>query len=206
LNGDIYMSQLMPGFDDPELGSQQTFRAIVKALDNPGRLVQIRSKLSAPEDLNPASAAIFLTLSHDKTTVWADLDWSYPIVEWFQFRCGCSIVTEPCMASLALITNPVTMPPLDQFKMGDEEHPDTAATLIVQVGEMPANTVWNPIRSAVRQMTTRSLMGMPANFWDHWLQQSERFPLSVDIFLTCDDVLAALPHSSGQVIKNLPDL
>jgi alpha-D-ribose 1-methylphosphonate 5-triphosphate synthase subunit PhnH len=110
------------------------------------------------------------------------------------------------MASLALITNPVTMPPLDQFKMGDEENPDTAATLIVQVGEMPANTVWNSIRSAVRQMTTRSLMGIPANFWDHWLQQSERFPLSVDIFLTCDDVLAALPHSSGQVVKNLPDL
>jgi alpha-D-ribose 1-methylphosphonate 5-triphosphate synthase subunit PhnH len=60
--------------------------------------------------LNPASAAIFLTLGNDETTVWSDLNWSFPLIEWFQFQCGCSIVTEPCMASLALITKPIAMP------------------------------------------------------------------------------------------------
>ena len=197
MNSDRDFYYLTPGFDDPELGTQQTFRAMVKALDHPGHFVQIKSKLSVPEVLNPASAALFLTLCNDKTTVWADLNWNCALIEWFQYQCGCSIVTEPCMASLALITNPVAMPPLDQFKMGDDEDPDAAATLIVQVGEMLANSASNPIRSVVRQMTTRSPMGMPANFWDHWLQQSERFPLRLDIFLTCDDNLTVMPQSMG---------
>jgi alpha-D-ribose 1-methylphosphonate 5-triphosphate synthase subunit PhnH len=197
LNSDRDFYYLAPGFDDPELGTQQTFRAMVKALDHPGHFVQIKSKLSVPEVLNPASAALFLTLCNDKTTVWADLNWNCALIEWFQYQCGCSIVTEPCMASLALITNPVAMPPLDQFKMGDDEDPDAAATLIVQVREMLANNAWNPIRSVVRQMTTRSPMGMPANFWDQWLQQSERFPLRLDIFLTCDDNLTVMPQSIG---------
>jgi alpha-D-ribose 1-methylphosphonate 5-triphosphate synthase subunit PhnH len=197
LNSDRDFYYLAPGFDDPELGTQQTFRAMVKALDHPGHFVQIKSKLSVPEVLNPASAALFLTLCNDKTTVWADLNWNFALIEWFQYQCGCSIVTEPCMASLALITNPVAMPPLDQFKMGDDEDPDAAATLIVQVREMLANNAWNPIRSVVRQMTTRSPMGMPANFWDQWLQQSERFPLRLDIFLTCDDNLTVMPQSIG---------
>jgi len=197
LNSDRDFYYLTPGFDDPELGTQQTFRAMVKALDHPGHFVQIKSKLSVPEVLNPASAALFLTLCNDKTTVWADLNWNCALIEWFQYQCGCSIVTEPCMASLALITNPVAMPPLDQFKMGDDEDPDAAATLIVQVREMLANNAWNPIRSVVRQMTTRSPMGMPANFWDHWLQQFERFPIRLDIFLTCDDNLTVMPQSMG---------
>ena len=134
---DLY--DLTPGFDDPELGSQQTFRAIVKALDNPGSLVQIKSKLSAPSVLNSASAALFLTLCHNETKVWADLTWNYPLIDWFQYQCGCSIVTEPCMASLALITKSTGMPPLDHFRNGDDEHSDVSAKLIVQIGELSPN-------------------------------------------------------------------
>jgi alpha-D-ribose 1-methylphosphonate 5-triphosphate synthase subunit PhnH len=195
LNGNMDLSRLMPGFDDPELGSQQTFRAIVKALDNPGHLVQIRSKLSAPGDLNPASAAIFLTLSHDKTTFWADLNWTFPLIEWFQYQCGCNIVTEPCMADLALITNPIAMPPLDYFRIGDDDNPDNCTTLIVQVGDLSTTATMNPIETVVNKMTTRSFLEVSPNFWDHWYFQSRRFPLGVDIFLTCNDMLAAMPRA-----------
>jgi alpha-D-ribose 1-methylphosphonate 5-triphosphate synthase subunit PhnH len=194
MHGSMEIIHLTPGYDDLELVNQQTFRAIVKALDNPGYLVRIKSKLSVPGVLNPASAAIFLTLGNDETTVWSDLNWSSPLIEWFQFQCGCSIVTEPCMASLALITKPIAMPPLDHFRIGGEEQPGTSATLIVQVGELSANATMSPTRMEKNKTIKRKLMKEPMNYWDHWYQQSAFLCQGADIFLTCDDVMISLPH------------
>ena len=194
MNGNMDLSRLMPGFDDPELGSQQTFRAMVKALDNPGPPVQIKSSLSVPEDLNPASAALFLTLCNHGTTVWADLDWSTPLVEWFQYQCGCDVVTEPCMASLVLITAPISMPSLDKFRIGDNEHPDSSATLIVQVSKLPTKATVSPIGKVVNMMINRTLRGLTVNYRNQWNPPSNSFPLGIDIFLTCDDILAVMHH------------
>jgi alpha-D-ribose 1-methylphosphonate 5-triphosphate synthase subunit PhnH len=190
--------RLTPDLDNPDVEAQQTFRAVVKALDNPGHLIQIESRLSLPEVLNQASGALFLTLCNDETTVWADLNWDFSLIEWFQYQCGCSIVTEPCMANLALITKPVTMPPLDHFRIGDEDHPDTSVTLIIQVGKLFANAaktsgaplVTGPLVNSEPKVFP---MGVPTNILDHWTQTSSPFSSSIDIFLTCDDVLTALP-------------
>ena len=86
MNGDNNFGHFTMGFDDPELGSQQTFRAMIEALDKPGQLIQIQSKRFVPETLNPASAALFLTLCDDKTTVWSDLNWNSPLIDWFQYQ------------------------------------------------------------------------------------------------------------------------
>jgi len=101
MNGHRNLHHFPMGFEDPELGRQQTFRAMVKALDNPGDLVRIQSKLFVPAALNPASAALFLTLCNDKTTVWADLNWNLPLIDWFHLQCGCDIVTYNADATLS---------------------------------------------------------------------------------------------------------
>ena len=51
---------LTNGFDDPELGSQQAFRAMVKALDNPGRFFQIKE--AAKETWEDVSEKILLEM------------------------------------------------------------------------------------------------------------------------------------------------
>lgn len=195
--GDSNVCHFTMWFDDPELGSQQTFRAMVKTLDNPGNLVQIHSKLSVPKALYPTSAALILILCDDRTTVWSDLNWNFPLIDWFQIQCGCDIVTEPCMASLALITKPNTMPPLDCLRIGDNEDHDTSVTLIVQVDRLSANTAKSQIWWIINRMRTLSLKGVPAHLWDLWSQQSYRLSWSVDIFLTCDNTLAVIPQLSG---------
>ena len=195
MNRALDLKYLSPGFDDPELANQQTFRAMVKALDHPGHPVQIKNKLSIPGCLNPASAALFRMLCHEETTVWADLNWDFPSIEWFQYQCGCTPVTEPCMANLALITEPLRMPPLDQFRISDPEQPETAVTLVVQIGGLSDNAAMSPLDSVVNQMKTHTLKDMPVNFWDHWHEQSNRYPLGLDIFLTCENFLTVMPPS-----------
>jgi alpha-D-ribose 1-methylphosphonate 5-triphosphate synthase subunit PhnH len=192
------------GFEDPVLGPQETFRTILEALAHPGQLVKIKSKLNVPEILNPASAATCLTLLDDETPLWTDLSWNSSVIEWFQFHCGCSVVTEPCMAHFALITQPAAMPPLDDFKIGDNEHPESAATLIVQVERF--NDHNGKILSGPGIKTTNYFApaGIRANFWEQWHLQAALFPLGVDVFFTSNDILAALPRTtqvSGPIVQ-----
>lgn len=185
-----------PGFLNPVLGPQQTFRAIIEAMARPGQLVKIKSKLHNPEMLNLASAAVCLTLLDDETPLWTDLSWDCTAVNWFQVSCGCSVVTEPCMADFALITRPANMPPLDDFRIGNAQHPESAATLIVQVeGFNDANgkNLGTPGNKSTPHFAPE---GIAVDFWEQWQLQAAFFPLGVDILFTCGDLLAALPRTN----------
>jgi alpha-D-ribose 1-methylphosphonate 5-triphosphate synthase subunit PhnH len=194
------------GFEHPISGHQETFRAIIKAMARPGQLVKINSKVNIPDILNPAAAATCLTLLADETPLWTDLSWNVSAVNWFQFQCGCSIVTEPCMARFALITRPTAMPPLDNFRIGDEAHPQSAATLIVQVERF--NAYHGKILSGpgVKAATHFAPEGIPPKFWEQWQLQAAFFPLGVDVFFTSNDILAALPRTTRVCVPDVqPD-
>jgi alpha-D-ribose 1-methylphosphonate 5-triphosphate synthase subunit PhnH len=162
----------------------------------PGMLVKINSGLYFPEGLNAASAAVCLTLFDDETPVWTDLSWNSSAVDWFQSQCGCSVVTEPCMAHFALIAQTSVMPPLDDFNIGDKAHPESAATLILQVERF--NDDNNKILSGPGTKTrTRFFpVGIQSQFWEQWQLQAALFPLGVDVFFTCNNILAALPRTT----------
>jgi alpha-D-ribose 1-methylphosphonate 5-triphosphate synthase subunit PhnH len=185
-----------PGFLNPVLGPQKTFRAIIEAMARPGQLIRIKCKVNRPEMLNLASAAVCLTLLDDETPLWTDLSWNCSAVNWFQVHCGCSLVTEPCMADFALITRPADMPPLDDFRIGNEQHPESAATLIVEVeGFNDANgkVLGMP---GIKPTTHFAPEGIAGDFWEQWQLQAAFFPLGVDILFTCGDRLAALPRTT----------
>jgi alpha-D-ribose 1-methylphosphonate 5-triphosphate synthase subunit PhnH len=184
------------GFANPVIGPQQTFRTIVEAMAHPGQLIKIKSKLETPVMLNLASAAACLTLLDDETPLWTDLSWNSEAVNWFQIHCGCSVVTEPCMAHFALITQPANMPHLDEFKLGDEEHPENATTLIVQVKCFNKQQGKILSGAGIRKSTYFAPAGIQADFWEQWQLQAALFPLGVDIFFTFKDIIAALPRTT----------
>jgi alpha-D-ribose 1-methylphosphonate 5-triphosphate synthase subunit PhnH len=196
MTSEMDVQELAPGFENPVLGPQQTFRAILEAMAHPGMRVKINSKLYIPELLNTASAAVCLTLFDDETPVWTDLSWNSSAINWFQSQCGCSVVTEPCMAHFALITQPSTMPPLDDFKIGDDEHPESAATLIIQVDRFNGDKVKSLSGPGIKTTTYFSPKGIRPQFWKEWQLQAALFPLGVDVFFTCNDILAALPRTT----------
>jgi alpha-D-ribose 1-methylphosphonate 5-triphosphate synthase subunit PhnH len=187
---------LTPAFENPELGSEQTFRAILEAMVQPGLLVKINHNLSISDSVNTASAAVCLTLLNAQTLLWSDLDWGSTAISWFEFHCRCSVVTEPCMAHFALITQPTSMPLLDDFKIGEDKHPASAATLIIQVEGFNDPNVKILGGPGIKSATPFAPAGVPKNFWEQWQLQAALFPLGVDIFFTCNDILAALPRTT----------
>jgi alpha-D-ribose 1-methylphosphonate 5-triphosphate synthase subunit PhnH len=183
------------GFDEPALGSQQTFRAILTAMEHPGRLVTIHQIPAAPDVFNWASAATCLTLLNRETPVWTDIDDQSSAVSWLQRCCQSSLVTEPGMANFAIVTQPVAMPDLEYFRVGTYDYPENATTVLVQVDDILPGAAYKTAGTGVDQKPQLELRGIPDHFWHQWRQLSGRHPLGIDIFITCEDVLTALPKS-----------
>jgi alpha-D-ribose 1-methylphosphonate 5-triphosphate synthase subunit PhnH len=114
---------------------------------------------------------------------------------WLQFSCESSVVTEPCMANFTIITKPATMPALNRFRIGRHEYSEKVTTIVVQVDDIlpAANTNSESSDLFVDKIPHLELKGVPDYFWHQWQQLSNLYPLGIDVFFTCDDVLTALP-------------
>ena len=162
---------------------------------HPGRLVTILENPYVPEILNPASAAACLTLLNAKTTFWIDIELKSPVISWIQLVCGSIIVTEPCLASFAVITRPAVMPALDRFRIGPIEYPDKATKIVIQLDDIVPSSDRTPANISIDDTTCLELKGVTQDFWNQWRWISRRYPMAVDVFFTCDDVLMALPKN-----------
>lgn len=182
------------GFDDSAYGSCQAFRAIFEAMEHPGKLVTIREYPDAPGVFHSATAAACLILLDDQTPVWTDSDGQSPAISWLLLGFGSSVVTEPSMAHFAIITKPAAMPPLENFRIGRYEYCEKATTIVVQVDDILLMDVDNRYFTITGNRNIQlALKGVRKNFRHQWLQLFSRYPLGIDIFITCDDILIALP-------------
>ena len=62
----------LPGFAEPVADAQTTFRAVLDAMARPGTIHQVGANLSPPAPLDPATAAVLLTLADNETPLWLD--------------------------------------------------------------------------------------------------------------------------------------
>jgi alpha-D-ribose 1-methylphosphonate 5-triphosphate synthase subunit PhnH len=173
----------------------ETFRAIMKALDHPGTIVQLESCETPPAALHSASAAVIEALIHSKTAVWTDLDWNSLSADWLQSVCSGCLVTEPCMAAFALVTQPSRMPPLFQFSVSQEDRPEASTTLILQVTGFSAPHGETLALPGTHRRIRIAPAGLPAKFWSEWKNQNLLQNLGVDIFFTWKNAVMALPRN-----------
>ena len=54
MNSDLDAQTLTPTFENPELGSEQTFRAIIEVMVRPGQLVKVNRHIFIPDLVNMA--------------------------------------------------------------------------------------------------------------------------------------------------------
>ncbi|MEJ2168163.1 MAG: phosphonate C-P lyase system protein PhnH [Desulfobacterales bacterium] len=184
------------GFDDVALVSTYTsFKAICDAMEHPGELVTMRQHPYAPAVFHPASAAACLTLLDEETPIWTDIDWRSPAISWLQFGCGSSVVTEPGIAKFANVTKPAAMPSLENFRVGRYEYCEKATTGVVQVDDILPDVEDRYFYITGDKNVQLEFKGVSKNFRYQWQQLFSRYPLGIDVFFTCDDVLVALPKT-----------
>lgn len=188
---------LKPGFSDPVLDSQQSFRNILYAMAYPGRTVTVGHGLGAPDPLHQAAAAVCLTILDLETPLWTDLPAPSEAVDWLRFHCGCPVVQNPSEAAFALITHGELLTTLDSFNQGEDAFPEKSTTLIVQVPKILSGSGPFLVRGpGIAGCERFSVPGLKKEFWKAWRINHGIYPLGVDVLFSAGTILAALPRTS----------
>lgn len=189
---------MLPGFADYVLDSQRAFRALLDAMDHPGRVVEVPGSETAPDPLHPATAAVCLTLADFETPLWLDARAStLETLAYLRFHCGCRLVDAPGQGRFALISEPGSMPPLTAFAAGSDEFPERSTTLIVQVEALVTGRGRRLTGPGIRVEARLEARGLPDTFWRDFRHNHALFPRGVDVLLTAGRELAALPRTTA---------
>ena len=188
---------MLPGFADPVLDSQRAFRALLDAMDHPGRVVEVPGSETVPVPLHPASAAVCLALVDFDTPLWLDARAStLETLTYLRFHCGCRLVDAPERAVFAVVSESGSMPPLSAFEAGSAEFPERSTTVLIQVETLTTGRGRKLTGPGIRTEARLEARGLPDAFWRGLRQNHALFPRGVDVVLTAGRLVAALPRTT----------
>ncbi len=190
-------ARLAEGFADPVLGAQTTFRAALHAFGHPGSIVEAGNGLQAPSPIQPAAAALALSLFDMETPVWLDSTSATPTVKSFlRFHCGSPLVDSPMDARFAVIADAAAAPDLSAFDAGSDEAPDGSATLIVQVRRFVPGMGLRLSGPGIKGRMHLQIDGLPPALLDQRRAARADFPRGIDILFVAGTRLVGLPRTT----------
>ncbi|MGC2778834.1 MAG: phosphonate C-P lyase system protein PhnH [Bradyrhizobium sp.] len=195
------VSELQPGFADKVLAAQSTFRTVMEATARPGSVRQIEGDAGRPSSLTPAAAAIALTLFDHDTPVWLDarLSRAPDVGAWLKFHTGAPIVSDPALASFALVAEPAGLPDLHAFALGTAEYPDRSTTLILQVASLCSGRTYEMRGPGIDGTASLCASLAPSDLFERLSINERLFPRGIDVVLVDDRSLAAIPRTTRVV-------
>lgn len=189
--------RVLPGFQDQALDAQAVFRVLLNGMSHPGRIFRMPPVVAmAPSGLEPATAAVCLTLLDGDTVLWTDLEAASPALPWLRFHCGCPVIDDAGRAHYGLAAAADRLPPLQAFRTGSDEAPETAVTLILQVEALAATGGCRLRGPGIPDYLSLEVAGLPPGFWEDRRRLCSAFPLGLDVIFVCGGRVAALPRST----------
>lgn len=189
--------RVLPGFQEPALDAQAAFRVLLNGMSHPGRLFRMPPVVATvPPGLEPATAAVCLTLLDGDTVLWTDLDAASPALPWLRFHCGCPVTHDAGRAHFGLSAAADRLPPLEAFRAGSDEAPESAATVILQVEAFAATGGCRLSGPGIPDYRSLEVVGLPPGFWKVRRRLCSAFPLGLDVIFVCGEQVAALPRST----------
>jgi alpha-D-ribose 1-methylphosphonate 5-triphosphate synthase subunit PhnH len=190
---------MLPAFSQPVFDSQRTFRELLQAMARPAVPRALPVLPPAPAPVSPEAMAILLTLCDATTSVWLQQP-DDDVIRHLRFHAGIKLVDKPQEADFALITDPVSMPPLDVFARGDLRYPDRSASVIIQVAALSPSPAHNG-RSrfegpGIRSTEALAIDGLPTHFWQQRAALAAQLPLGIDLYFVAAQQVVGLPRTT----------
>ncbi|HEI8867791.1 phosphonate C-P lyase system protein PhnH [Serratia sp. AKBS12] len=186
---------LLTGFAQPIEQAQHAFRLILKALSEPGVTVTLGDGPVWPP-LNAADTAALLTLADGETPIQLcpALNCEQVLTN-IRFHTGAPLADSPAAIRFALWDDSLQAVDLSQLPYGSDISPEFGATLLVQVSSLTAGA---PLRLSGPGIERQRLVSpaLPAALRDYLLERPHRFPLGIDVLLTCGEQLIAIPRTT----------
>ncbi|WP_342773047.1 phosphonate C-P lyase system protein PhnH [Pararhodobacter zhoushanensis] len=175
-------------FTDAPVQAAHGFRAVLRALSQPGEIVTL-SGATPPAPMSPAAGVVALVLLDGTTPVHLAGAHDCPALrDWITFQTGAPLVAAE--AAMFAIGTWQALTPVTRFAIGTPEYPDRAATLIVESDHLTAEgtTLRGPGIDGSAQLSLPETGAFRAN--------RALFPLGFDTLFCCGDQLAGLPRST----------
>ncbi|MGB3787094.1 MAG: phosphonate C-P lyase system protein PhnH [Phormidesmis sp.] len=185
-------STLLPGFENLTRDSQQTFRALLTAMAEPGRFCAITAELTPPAGLSIGCAAACLALLDFETIVWMQTELPEAIRNWLRFHTGCKFTDDKQKANFAVIGSPSTLDIRD-FCWGSAEAPENSTTLLIQADQSQKSTVTLSGPGIANSRTVSC--ALPTAFWTQWQANHSAYPRGIDCFLFEERQVFGLPRT-----------
>jgi alpha-D-ribose 1-methylphosphonate 5-triphosphate synthase subunit PhnH len=186
---------MTPGFADPVHDAQRAFRACLAALSRPGRPVHVCGAAApAFAPWSQAATALLLSLADGATPVWASGQ-PQEALEALRFHAGAPVAARSGQALFAVIGPGDDWPPLEAFEQGQDDFPERAATLIIEVDAFQRGPTLRWKGPGIAGTQDVSIAGLPADFAARWSRNHGCFPCGVDILFTCGRQALGLPRS-----------
>jgi alpha-D-ribose 1-methylphosphonate 5-triphosphate synthase subunit PhnH len=210
------LARMAAGFADPVHGAQQTFRVLLGAMSEPGRLFALHDAASdglAPRDaemrppLNVALAATLLTLLDADTPVHlAGALGNDETRAWLRFHTGTREAPQVATMTAALARD-VDAALWSRLDLGTDEAPQSSATLFIEVDALSDQPLRDGLALTLRGAGIESarqlaVAGPDEAFWRWRAALQREFPRGVDLVLVCGDRLAALPRSTRITVED----
>ncbi|MCA3573932.1 MAG: phosphonate C-P lyase system protein PhnH [Aestuariivirga sp.] len=189
------------GFTDAAVEAAHAFRAIMQAMARPGMPVPLEVKLQAPHPLDPASAAVALTLCDFQTPLWlSPMMATEAVAHYLRFHTGAPLVEEREGAHFAFLSASEETPALSLFSQGTHEYPDRSATLVIQAATFNTRDV---VLSGpgIKGTTGFGVAGLSQRFWSAMAENHAHFPIGIDVIFAAQGRIAALPRSTRVVLQ-----
>jgi alpha-D-ribose 1-methylphosphonate 5-triphosphate synthase subunit PhnH len=188
------MNAFAAGLADPPHDSQALFRAILKAMSRPGRVVELATAPDGPDGLSPAAAGCLLTLADRDTPLWLAPAFAQDAVrDYFRFHTGAPLVEERTQATFALLEH--ERAELDGFAIGTDTYPDRSATLVIEVPSLDGGQARTWRGPGIAGSCGVAIAGLTEAFWQAWTGNHALFPCGVDTLFVTGRRLVALPRS-----------
>ncbi len=191
----VHADPLLPGFADPVLDSQYTFRQVLDAMAHPARFIPLEMQMEVPAPLYRSTGAICLMLLDHETPLWVDLEGREEVAGWLRFHCGCPITPSPPKARFGLIFKEEEIPLLSQFHAGEDEFPEQSATLILQVRGFTAGVGRSFRGPGIETVERLTIHGLSDEFWKFWAWNHRQYPRGVDVLFTSEATIVGLPRT-----------
>jgi alpha-D-ribose 1-methylphosphonate 5-triphosphate synthase subunit PhnH len=193
---ELDLAHLRAGFTAPVYDAQACFRSALEALARPGQIQRLDALPTPPAGLGAAQSALLLALADHDTPVWlASPLRSGEAGDYLRFHCGCPLVANTADAQFVALSALAELPALDDLHVGEPNFPDRSATLIVEVAELAAGGPLHLRGPGIADRIGLFVGGWTAAATALVQTNRQRFPLGVDILLTCGDRVAGLPRT-----------
>ncbi len=183
-------------FGEIALQSASDFRLIMEAMSRPGKVMNFDEIHESTGTMNAGSSMVAMTLCDHETPVWLDDELSTKEVkEFVRFNCSSPITTDPGGIQFGFFSKPPSNEELERFPLGTPAYPDRSATLVIQIDGLSEGSGVVLGGPGIKTIHKLNANGLEKSFWNWWQQNNMRFPLGIDVILTTDTSIAALPRT-----------